>query len=52
MKATWKGMANYFTIIVNNQENKDAAWYYPAPKAAVTEIKDYAAFGQRVEIIE
>ena len=48
----WKGTASYFTIIVNNEENKDAAWYYPVPKAAAAEIKDYVAFWKGVEITE
>ena len=27
----WKGEASYFSLNVNGQENRDAAWYYPAP---------------------
>ena len=46
----WKGTARYFTIVVNNERNKDAAWYYPAPKKAASEIKNYVAFWHDVEI--
>lgn len=46
----WKGTASYFTIVVNNERNKDAAWYYPAPKEAASEIKNYVAFWHDVEI--
>lgn len=48
----WKGLASYYTVVVNGQENKDAAWYYPAPKDAAKEIKDYVAFwhGVKVEV--
>ena len=28
----WKGTANYYTIEVNGEVNKDAAWYYPSAK--------------------
>jgi len=49
---SWKGEAAYYTIKVGDQANPDAAWYYPDPKEAVTEIKDYVAFWKGVEIIE
>ncbi len=47
----WKGEASYYTIVVNGQANPDAAWYYPSPKEAARQIKDYVAFwrGVRVE---
>ena len=47
----WKGQARYYTIIVDGQDNPDAAWYYPDPKAAAARIKDHVAFwkGVRVE---
>jgi len=35
----WKGEASYYTLEVNGKENPDAAWYYPAPKEAASEIK-------------
>jgi len=46
----WKGKASYFSIEVDSQENKDAAWSYPDPKPAASEIKDYIAFWKGVEI--
>lgn len=49
---SWKGIANYYTIIVNMQENKDAAWYYPEPKAAAQNIKDHVAFWKGVKVVE
>ena len=47
----WKGQASYYDIVVNGEINKDAAWYYPTPKQAAENIKDYIAFwrGVRVE---
>ena len=28
----WKGTASYYSLMVDGKENKDAAWFYPAPK--------------------
>jgi uncharacterized protein (DUF427 family) len=25
----WKGQARYYSLLVDGQENQDAAWYYP-----------------------
>lgn len=46
----WKGKASYFSIAVDGQENKDAAWYYPEPKDGAKEIKDYVAFWKGVKV--
>lgn len=46
----WKGVASYYSIDVNNQQNKDAAWYYPDPKDAAQNIKDHIAFWKGVKI--
>lgn len=48
---SWKGTASYYTVQVNGQTNRDAAWYYPDPKDAARQIKGYVAFwrGVRVE---
>lgn len=48
----WKGDASYYTLQVNGQTNKDAAWYYPAPKDAAHQIKDYIAFWKGVVVHE
>ncbi|HEY3197836.1 MAG TPA: DUF427 domain-containing protein [Nitrospirales bacterium] len=47
----WKGVASYYDIVVDNNVNKDAAWYYPSPKEAAKNITGYIAFwkGVRVE---
>ncbi|HIK37432.1 MAG: DUF427 domain-containing protein [Geminocystis sp.] len=47
---SWKGVANYYTITVNGEENKDAAWYYPNPKERAQHIKNYIAFWRGVVI--
>jgi uncharacterized protein (DUF427 family) len=48
---SWKGVASYYDVVVDGQTNRDAAWYYPAPKEAARQIKDHVAFwrGVRVE---
>ena len=46
----WKGEASYYDVVVNGEVNKDAAWYYPEPKAAAAEIKDYIAFWRGVKV--
>lgn len=47
----WKGTASYYDIEVDGKSNPGAAWYYPQPKDAARQIKDYVAFwkGVRVE---
>ncbi|GJM42187.1 MAG: hypothetical protein DHS20C20_24690 [Ardenticatenaceae bacterium] len=46
----WKGVASYYTIEVNGQRNENAAWYYPTPKAAASNIKDHVAFWRGVKV--
>ena len=48
----WKGEASYYNLVVNGQVNKDAAWYYPEPKAAAAEIKNHVAFWRGVKLTE
>jgi len=46
----WKGTASYYSINVNGETNRDAAWYYPEPKDAAGQIKGYVAFWHGVEV--
>lgn len=46
----WKGIASYYNVVVNGQENRDAAWYYPTPKPAASQISGYVAFWKGVKI--
>jgi uncharacterized protein (DUF427 family) len=46
----WKGEASYYDVVVDGEVNKDAAWYYPEPKAAAANIKDHVAFWKGVEV--
>jgi uncharacterized protein (DUF427 family) len=47
---SWKGEASYFDIVVNGETNKEAAWYYPAPKEAAKNIAGYVAFWKGVKV--
>lgn len=46
----WKGVASYYSLIVDGSSNPDAAWYYPEPKSAAAEIKDHVAFWRGVKV--
>ncbi len=46
----WKGTANYYTLDVDGNQNKDAAWYYAEPKEAAKEIKGRVAFWRGVSV--
>ncbi|MFW6290261.1 MAG: DUF427 domain-containing protein [Mariniphaga sp.] len=49
-KCSWKGTASYYNLEVDGEVNKDAAWYYPEPSKAASEIKDHVAFWKGVEV--
>ena len=46
----WKGTASYYNVVVDGEEAKDAAWYYPDPKDAAANIKDHVAFWKGVTV--
>jgi len=48
----WKGQASYYSVLVDGELNKDAAWYYPDPKPAASVIKDRIAFWKGVKVTE
>jgi uncharacterized protein (DUF427 family) len=45
----WKGEASYYDVVVDGNRNDAAAWYYPEPSDAATEIRDHVAFWNGVE---
>jgi uncharacterized protein (DUF427 family) len=47
----WKGVASYYTLDVDGQQNSDAAWFYPAPKDAAKQIAGRVAFWKGVQVI-
>lgn len=46
----WKGEASYYSVTINGHTNMDCAWYYPQPKPAAQNIKDYVAFWNGVKV--
>lgn len=46
----WKGTASYYSLQVNGEENKDAAWYYPETSELAKHIKGYVAFWNGVSV--
>lgn len=52
----WKGEASYYTLEVDvdgePQRNPDAAWLYPEPMEAATQIKGRLAFWKGVTVTD
>ncbi len=46
----WKGVASYYTIEVDGEQNRDAAWYYPQPSKMAGQIQDHVAFWRGVTV--
>ena len=46
----WKGVAGYFDLVVEGERNRDAAWFYPRPNPAASEIQGRVAFWKGVQI--
>jgi uncharacterized protein (DUF427 family) len=46
----WKGTASYYDVVVGEDVNSDAAWYYPTPKPAAANIAGRVAFWKGVQV--
>ena len=46
----WKGTASYYDVAVDGDVNRAAAWYYPTPSQAASEIAGYVAFWRGVHV--
>jgi len=46
----WKGLANYYSIEVNGQNNLNAAWVYKTPLKAAENITNHVAFWKGVQV--
>lgn len=51
-RCPWKGKASYYSLEVNGEVNKDAAWYYPEASHAAKPIENYVAFWKDVKVTE
>jgi uncharacterized protein (DUF427 family) len=48
----WKGTASYYSLVVNEKENADAAWFYAEPKDAARQIAGRVAFWRGVQVVD
>lgn len=48
--SSWKGQAQYQSLLVNGELNPDAAWSYPEPSEAAASIKGRIAFWKGVQV--
>jgi uncharacterized protein (DUF427 family) len=46
----WKGTASYLDVVVGDEVNHDAAWFYADPRSAAILIKDRVAFWRGVQV--
>lgn len=46
----WKGVANYYSLLVDGKTNEDAVWVYREPKEAAKQITGHVAFWRGVEV--
>jgi uncharacterized protein (DUF427 family) len=46
------GQKRYLTVVIDGQDNQDAAWYYPDPKPAARKLKGFVAFWRGVEVVK
>jgi uncharacterized protein (DUF427 family) len=46
----WKGVASYYDVVVGDDVNKDAVWFYPTPMDGAKQVKDRVAFWKGVTI--
>jgi uncharacterized protein (DUF427 family) len=47
-----KGQARYMNLLIDGQDNPDAAWYYPDPNPVARKLKGYVGFWRGVEVEE
>tara|TARA_R110002020_G_scaffold98208_7_gene233923 strand:- start:1203 stop:1484 length:282 start_codon:yes stop_codon:yes gene_type:complete len=48
----WKGKASYYSLKVEDEQLKDAAWYYPSASDAAKNIENYIAFWKGVKVTD
>lgn len=46
----WKGTACYFDVVVGDEVNPNAAWFYANPSKAASEIRGHVAFWHGVDV--
>lgn len=51
-RCPWKGKASYYNVVIDGEENKDSAWYYPQASHAARPIENYVAFWKGIKVTE
>ncbi len=46
----WKGVASYYDVVVGDQVNRDAVWFYPSTSDAAKNIEGRVAFWKGVVV--
>jgi uncharacterized protein (DUF427 family) len=51
----WKGVCQYFNVIIDGEKAADAAWSYPEPKPSAIDVvkkdfSNYVAFWREVQV--
>ena len=46
----WKGTASYYDLVVDDQVNRDAAWFYPETLPEARKVQGYVAFWNGVDV--
>ncbi len=46
----WKGTASYYDVVVGDEVNGNAAWYYPETLPEAKKVEGYIAFWHGVEV--
>ena len=49
-QCAWKGLADYYDVVIEGEVNHNAAWSYPEPTPKAENIKGYFAFWMGVEV--
>ena len=49
-RCPWKGLASYYSLVVDGETNEDAAWTYAEPSDAAAAIKGHIAFWKGVQV--
>ena len=47
----WKGTASYLSVVVDGEQNRDAAWFYATASDAAKQIEGRVAFWKGVDVV-
>jgi uncharacterized protein (DUF427 family) len=47
---SWKGQANYYSLLINGELITNAVWYYADPKPEADMVRGRVAFGNAIKV--